>query len=209
MEITKMYNKKRLLSLFLMLFCACSFFNAYAAQDPVVMLQGVANNMIAGLQANKASLRSKPQTVFSLAYRYVVPHADLDLMSKRVLPPQVWNSASASQRDEFKREFTRTLIRTYASALSSYQDQVVKFYPIRGASGNTVQVNSVIQSPESQPIRVSYLLINTGGAWRLLDMSVEGVSMLSSFRSQFADILATGDMGQLLQRLSAHNKSRG
>lgn len=47
--------------------------------------------------------------------------------------------------------------------------------------------------------------MRTGNSWRLFDMSVEGVSMLESFRSQFSDILAQGNMQQLLQRLSQHN----
>lgn len=178
---------------------------AYASQsDPVGLLKYIADNMIRELRENKATLKTKPGIVYQLAYRYVVPYADVAEMSKRVLPPKVWNSATPAQRAQFQKEFTRLVIRTYASALTSYKDQEVHFFPVRGGGGS-VQVNSEITSSSSPAIRVSYRLLNKGGQWKLYDMSVEGVSLISSFRSQFADILANGNMDTLLSRLSKHN----
>lgn len=181
--------------------------NAFAANsDPVGLLQSVANKMISGLKENQATLKTKPSVVYKLAYEYVVPNADLDEMSKRVLPPQTWNSASAEQRSEFKKQFTDTLIRTYASALTAYKNQTIKIYPVRGGYGKIVNVNSEIVNPDSGAVHVTYQLIQSADGWRLLDMNVEGIGMLDSFRSQFSDILSQGNMQQLLNRLSAHNR---
>ena len=101
------------------------------------------------------------------------------------------------------------MIRTYASALTSYEDQTVQFYPIRGGyqGKRTVEVRSEIQGG-NQPIQVTYRLMRVGSVWRLYDLSVEGVSMLESFRSQFSDILSSGSMDQLLQRMVQHNRGR-
>lgn len=179
--------------------------NAAPTGDPVALLQYIADNMINQLKANSANLKTKPQVVYDLSYKYVVPYADLGEMSKRVIPPSVWNNATPSQHQRFEKEFTRLLIRTYASALSSYQDQTVQFYPVRGGvQGGNVEVNSRIISPDASPISVTYRLIRKGGGWKLYDMSVEGVSLIDSFRSQFADILAQGNMDTLLQRMSGH-----
>ncbi|TAK77511.1 MAG: ABC transporter substrate-binding protein [Gammaproteobacteria bacterium] len=215
MEI-KMRNNKLVLSLLIVVFGWLSCFASYAQSgatqsDPIAMLQYMANNMIAGLKANKATLKTKPQVVYQLANRYVVPYASLTAMAKSVLPPNIWNNATPAQRMQFQKEFTTTLIRTYASALTSYEDQTVHFYPIRGgyAGANTVEVNSEITGSNSQPINVSYRLVRAGSVWRLFDLSVEGVSMLESFRSQFADILESGTMDQLLQRMSEHNSGEG
>lgn len=179
--------------------------SAAPSGDPVSLLQYIANNMISGLKSNKATLKSKPGIVYNLAYKYVVPYANLDEMSKRVLPPRIWNSATPAQKAEFQKLFTKTVIRTYASALSNYQDQSIKFYPVRGGAGNSVVVQSQIISSQSEPINVTYRLVRSAGGWRLLDMSVEGVGMLGSFRAQFSDILAQGNMQTLLNRLSGHN----
>lgn len=179
--------------------------NAGVQDTPVGLLKYIADNMINELRANKATLKTKPDIVYNLAYRYVVPYADLPEMSKRVLPPKVWNSATAAQRADFQKEFTRLVIRTYASALTSYQDQEVKFFPVRGG-GNSVEVKSEITSSGSPAVHVTYRLLNVGGQWKLYDMSVEGISLISSFRSQFADILASGNMNDLLAKLSKHNQ---
>lgn len=180
-----------------------------AGGGPVDMLQSVSNSMLNGLKQNKATLKKNPGVVYALARRIIVPHADLTQMSKRVLPAKTWNSASSAQRSDFQREFTTTLIRTYASALASYNDQTITFYPVRGgyADRQTVSVRSQINSPSGSPVSVTYSLIRSGGSWKLIDMTVEGVSMLQSFRSQFADQLSRGDMAELLAVLKRHNTS--
>ena len=199
---------KLILSFLIISFSWLTFANVYAApqNDPVGLLQYMANNMIAGLKANKATLKTKSEMVYRLAYRFVVPYADLPEMAKGVLPPNIWKSATPAQRMQFQKEFTTTLIRTYASALTSYQDQTVQFFPIRGGyeGQNAVDVKSQIIG-SNQPIQVSYHLIRVGSVWKLYDLSVEGVDMLESFRSQFADILSNGTMDQLLQRMASHN----
>ena len=178
-----------------------------SAQDPVAMLNSIANQMISNLKAHEMTLKSHPATVYSLAYRLVVPHADLDYMARRVLPAQTWNQASAGQRHEFEREFTTLLVRTYASALADYTDQTVRFYPVRGgyAGRSTIQVNSEIVRTDGPSIPVNYSLVQAGSQWRLFDMTVEGISMLESFRSQFADKLSQGNMSDLIAALKQHN----
>jgi phospholipid transport system substrate-binding protein len=200
-------RNKIILSFFIVLFGWFTSALSYAQGDPVALLRHVADNMIAGLKAHQATLKTKPETVYSLAYQYVVPFADLTEMSKRVLPPPVWNNASSVQRKAFEKAFTTKVIRTYASALTNYKDQTIKFYPVRGGTGgNTLEVSSDIMSSQSQPIHVTYRLIRKGSSWKLYDMSVEGVDMLESFRAQFADILSQANIDQLLQRLNGHNK---
>jgi len=182
-----------------------------AASDPVNELSSIADQLIAKLKENKTSLKDNPQLVYSLANRIIVPHADIAEMSKRVLPPQIWNNATASQHKQFQSEFTTLLVHTYASALANYQDQTVKFYPVRGGYQNktTVQVDSAIERPDGPPISVNYRLILKGSDWRLYDLNVEGVSMLESFRSQFADQLSQGNMDDLLKQLASHNTQGG
>jgi phospholipid transport system substrate-binding protein len=176
--------------------------------DPVSMLQSLANQMIANLKANKATLKTNPSLVYSLAKKIVVPHADLAEMSKRVLPPTIWNSATSSQRSQFEDQFTTLLVRTYASALSDYTDQTVEFRPVRGGSAgkSNVHVDSQIIRRDGAPINVNYSLIRQGSNWMLYDMTVEGVSLIESFRSQFYDKVSQGsDMAGLIQYISDHN----
>lgn len=183
---------------------------AAAENDPVSILQTTANQMIQSLKSNRASLKTNPQVVYALAYRIVVPRADLSEMSKRVLPAHVWAGATSAQRAQFQKEFTSLLVRTYASALADYTNETVKFFPVRGGfqGKNNVRVDSTIIRASGPSIPVSYRMIISNGQWKLYDLSVEGVSLLESFRSQFADKLAQGNMATLLRDLNAHNSRR-
>lgn len=194
-------------NLFLCLILAWLPNYAAADQDPVNLLNSIANQLIDQLKANKASLKTNSGLVYSLANRIVVPHADLNEMSRRVLPPKVWNSATSAERSEFQGQFTTLLVRTYASALAEYKDQTIRFYPVRGGyqGKNDIKVDSDIIRTDGPSIRVSYRLVRTGSGWKLYDMIVEGVSMLQSFRSQFADQLSRGNMADVIKQLKAHN----
>ena len=204
------FNSILLMSMMLLLLNFCVTVNAATAaavSDPVNVLQQIAHHMIAELKANQATLKSKPQIVYRLAYQHVVPHADVAEMSKRVLPPSVWHQATPEQRKQFQAAFTTTLIRTYASALTSYQDQAIRFYPVRGGlTGKNVEVSSEITGAGDDPIHVTYRMVLRSDGWRLYDMSVEGVSMLESFRSQFANMLEQASIAQFLDRMAGHNK---
>lgn len=180
-----------------------------AAQDPVSMLNSVANQMISELKSHKATLKTNPSLVYSITNRVIVPHASLEAMSQHVLPPQTWKQATPAQRSEFERQFTKVLERTYASALANYTDQTVQFFPVRGGyqGRSTVTVQSQIVSSDGPPIHVSYQLLNSGSQWKLYDMTVEGISMLESFRSQFSDKLSSGNMNDLIATLKQHNSA--
>jgi phospholipid transport system substrate-binding protein len=178
--------------------------------NPIDMVQSLANRMVDNLKANKASLKTNPAKAFALTYKIVVPHADIAEMSKRVLPPQIWNNATASQRAKFEGEFTKLLIRTYASALSDYDNQTLRFFPVRGGyqGKSTITVVSQIIRSDGSPIAVNYSLISKPSGWKLYDMTVEGISLLESFRSQFADKLSQGNMDSLISEIEKHNIAR-
>lgn len=176
----------------------------WAAASPVDMLQTTTNQMLAAL---KKSENRNPQSLYRLVQSILLPHVNLDLMSEQVVG-RYWAQATPAQREEFKKEFTLFVTRTYSTALSSYTSQTVRFFPIRGGvTGNRVQVNSAIIQENGQNISVSYRLIASGGQWKVYDFSVEGVSLVDNYRSQFADILRTQGLSGLNKNLQSRNAS--
>jgi phospholipid transport system substrate-binding protein len=130
-------------------------------------------------------------------------------MSRSVLGRDAWSKASPAERQQFTAEFTTLLIRTYGSALSAYNDQTVEFSPLRGSpeGESRVQVESRIVRSDGPSIPLNYRLLRQGGDWKVYDFSVDGVSMIESFRTQFAEQLSQGGgMSQLLQKLKQHNQ---
>lgn len=200
---------KKLLTFWISSLCLLMLNVCFAidTSNPVNMLQGISDQMIADLQSHQATLKSNPSQVYGFAREVIVPHADLAEMSKRVLPPRIWEQATPDQRAQFQKEFTSLLVHTYASALAEYKDETVRFYPVRGGVDGklTVKVDSTIVRSEGPSIPVSYRLIYKGSQWWLYDMVVDGVSLLESFRSQFADKLSKGTMTDLIRDMSSHN----
>lgn len=179
----------------------------FAAPSPTDFVQNTSNQMISALQRDHATLQNNPGLVYSIVHRILLPHADLTTMSKLAVGRNAWLTASPADRQAFTQEFTNNIIKTYTAALESYSNQTVKVYPIRGGwSGESqVQVNTEILQQDGPPIPVSYHLVLEGGQWKVIDFSVEGVSLIENYRAQFANDLSTGNLASLTAKLRQHN----
>ena len=185
--------------------------SAFAASSPLPMLEQTSQRMLSELKQDKPRFQREPDLINQLVRRILLPHVDLATMSRSVLGRDAWMKASPAERQEFTNEFITLLIRTYASALSAYNDQTVEFSPLRGSSEGQarVQVESRIVRNDGPPIPLSYRLLRYGQDWKVYDFSVDGVSMVESFRTQFAEQLSQGGgMTQLLKKLKQHNQEK-
>jgi phospholipid transport system substrate-binding protein len=196
---------KKLLIAFLLLIVTPFCFAA--VESPATQLQQAADQMIAKLESNKSQLHSM-HFIRGVVNQVLLPNVDLDRMASSVVGRD-WRSATDAQRQQFKKEFSYLVTTTYASALSSYDHDKVSFQPIRGdiASQQTLRVNSMIVRKNGQRIPITYDVSRYGDSWKVYDFSIEHVSMVQSYRSQFSGVLANGGMPALLTRLQNHNQS--
>lgn len=192
-------------SLIISLVWACMSLSAYAANaSPVAILQSASDQMLSALSHTQN--RNEP-VLYDLVKRILLPHVDLDQMSEMVVG-KYWQDATPSERIAFKKEFTQFVTRTYSTALSSYTNETVQFFPIRGgAVGERVQVESVINQKNGPPVSVSYQMLHTGSTWKIYDFSVEHVSIVQNYHSQFEDILRREGLGGLNRKLAQQNSS--
>jgi len=173
-----------------------------AQPSPVPMLERAANEIISTLKENKGNLKNNPNIIYKAVETHLLPNVDVAGMARSVLGRQAWNKASPTERAEFSKAFTRLVIRTYSSPLAQYSDETIQFLPIRGpANDRFIRVNSVIVRSEGQNIPLSYSLISKGGQWKIYDISVEGVSLLQSFRSQFAQVLQHSSISEVIRQM--------
>lgn len=179
----------------------------WAISSPVDLLQNTSNQLISTLQQNQATLKTKPQLVYGIVNQILLPHVDLVTMASRALGREAWMRASPAQRQAFTQQFSILLIRTYSSALAQYTDEKVSFLPFRGDFNNQsrIQVNSRIIRDSGPSINVSYSLMRVGEQWKLYDFSVDGISMVQSFRSQFVEELHQTGIDGLINKLAQHN----
>ncbi len=174
----------------------------WAQSSPVPMLEHAATQIIDALKKNQASLKSNHLIVNQAIERYLLPNVDVPGMSRSVLGRQAWNKASPAEKKEFTAAFTQLVIRTYASPLAEYSGETVVFLPLRASDDSRfTRVNSVISRSNGQHIPLSYNLVSKNGQWKIYDLSVEGVSLLQSFRSQFGQVLQNASMKDLIAQM--------
>lgn len=181
---------------------------AWAATSPVPMLEQTADQIIDALEKNKSQLKKNPSFVQRTVREHLLPHIDVQGMARSVLGRNTWTRATPEERGKFTQAFSNLVVRTYASPLAEYSDEKIMFLPERAApSGRFTRVNSVIIRSNGQKIPLSYSLVLKQGHWKVYDLSVEGVSLLQSFRTQFGQILKMTDMDALIMRLNKQNNS--
>ncbi|MGC1854401.1 MAG: ABC transporter substrate-binding protein [Candidatus Aquirickettsiella sp.] len=195
--------KKIIFTFFGLLICTM----AWAISSPVDLLQNTSNQLISALQRNQATLKTKPQIVYGIVNQILLPHVDVMSMSSKALGRDAWLRATPAQRQAFAQQFVTLLIRTYSSALAQYNNERVNFLPLRGDYNNQsrVQVKSVIVRESGPSINLSYRMMQVDGQWMLYDFSVDGVSIIESFRSQFVEELQHSGIDGLISKLAQHN----
>jgi len=199
----------KLLNYFIFLLSFFCISAVAATPSPMAMLQTTSDQMIAKLNAEKTTMKNNPQKVFAIVHEILLPNVDRAYMSKSVVGRTAWASASPADQNAFVDQFTELLIRTYASALASYSNQTVQFFPIRGGyEGQTqVTVQSQILQPGGPPIPMTYRLMLEGNQWKVVDFSVDNVSIVENYRAQFASDLNQGNLSTLTKKLTGHNQA--
>lgn len=173
-----------------------------AQNSPIPMLEKTANGIIATLKQNKANLKNNPNIIYNTVATHLLPIVDVTGMSRSVLGKSAWTKASESQKAQFSKAFTQLVIRTYSSPLAEYSDETVQFLPVRGAlNSRFIRVNSIIVRSAGQNIPLTYSLVDKNGQWKIYDISVEGVSLLQSFRSQFAQVLQSSSIDDVIKQM--------
>jgi phospholipid transport system substrate-binding protein len=136
----------------------------------------------------------------------IYPHTDFDKISELVLG-KLWKTASGNEQIRFKREFQTLLVRTYSRAFVEFKDWTVRFLPLEMANGaNKVVVKTEVLQPGLQPISVNYRMILNNGDWKCYDFMIEGVSLVTNYRSTFSNEVRTkGSLGAVIDGLAKRN----
>lgn len=200
----------RALKLGFILLVVLSFFKlptVLAKEPPNQLLERLTQEMISTLKREDARLKRNPEYIYTIVERSLVPYIDWYTMSQWVIGKNAWQHATEPQRKRFANEFKTLLIRTYSTTLRSYNNQVVEYVPLRSdiSGKKRVQIASFIKEPGKKPIQVTYRLVDKGETWKVYDISIEGVSLLKGFKSQFAQEVQQSGLEALTNRLQTHN----
>jgi phospholipid transport system substrate-binding protein len=175
--------------------------------DAEKVVRDTTNQVVDRLVAEKAQLDAHPERIYELIHELVIPHFDFASMSKWVLGKN-WREASQEQRDSFVSEFRTLLVRTYAKALLEYSEEEIKFLPSEPNPGsNLIVVKTEVDQPGGTlPIPIHYRMHVSGGEWKVVDVSVDGVSLVSTYRGSFASEIQKQGLDGLIAKLADRNQ---
>ncbi len=144
--------------------------------------------------------------ITEFVHSVIYPHADFDLISSLVLG-KLWKEATPAEREEFKKEFQTLLIRTYSRAFVEFKEWSVRFLPINSDEDQRkVMVKTEILQPGLQPIAVNYRMLFNKGEWKVYDILIEGVSLVTNYRTSFKnEVERTGSLKEVINQLAKRN----
>jgi len=189
--------------------CFGLFAAAVSAQDlaPDAQVKKLIDEVITIVKQDKDIRAGNQKRINELVDTKVLPYFDFDRMTALAVGRN-WPKASAEQQKALTGEFRALLVRTYSSALSTYKNQVIEFKPLRAAAGdNDVTVRSQIKQPGSQPISIDYSMEKTPNGWKVYDVVVGGVSLVTNYRETFNAEIRGGGVEGLIKSLASKNRS--
>ena len=179
---------------------------ALAATGPEQLIRNTSDKVIAEIKANSEAYKKDPQSIYDLVDTLVLPHFDFSAMTDLALG-NFRDQVSADQRPTIVDEFRRLLVRTYSSALLEYTDQKLTYLPMEGSeSDGEVVVKTEIAQSGGFPIPINYSLRSGKDGWKVFDISVDEVSLVTNYRSSFARAIKKDGVDGLIKTLQERNQ---
>ncbi|MEJ2688002.1 MAG: ABC transporter substrate-binding protein [Gammaproteobacteria bacterium] len=178
---------------------------ASVADSPQALVRQTSEQMLAALKDNHEAISKDPGKLYGLIKDIVLPHFDFQRMSRWALG-RAWRQASPAQRKRFVGEFRTLLVRTYGSALEQYRNQKIQYLPVRMDPGAAhVSVRTEVQRSGGPPIPINYGMEKTPDGWKVFDVTVDGISLVSSYRSTFTSAVRSHGIDGLIDMLAKRN----
>ena len=168
---------------------------------PAELVDKVAKNILQDLDSNRAAYRKDPKKIRELVDKTMLPYFDTNYAAQLVLA-KYWRSASDSQKSRFIEAFYRSMLQNYGEALLDFTPDRLKILPYQGKDGtDTATVKSEVRRDNGSRVPVNYSLRKTPQGWKAYDVTIEGVSYLKSFRTDFGAEIQQKGLDSLIERL--------
>lgn len=205
-------NKSFYISLLLTLTAFFAPITAHSVETSPAQTLIVTNTMklLEELKKHNGEIKKNPDIAYNLVNDIVLPHVDFRRIGQLVLG-KYWRRATEEQRDRFSNEFRNFLVRTYVTAMVEFSDQIishannVSYLPFRNNDPEDVTVRMEIKLADRPPVSVNYSLYLKDSNWLIYDLSIEGISLATTYRSTFASEIRRNGLEFLINKLAARN----
>lgn len=188
---------------------AALFVVSAAAADvaPDVLVKSVTNEVLDLVRKDQDIQNGNSLKTLNLVETKVLPHFNFERMTRLALGRE-GRQATPEQLKTLTSEFRTLLVRTYSKALTEFRDQEITFKPFRMAAADTdVRVRTDVRQTGGKPISLDYYLEKGAAGWKVYDLEVGGVSLVTNYRSSFSSQIQSAGIDGLIHSLQAKNKS--
>ena len=199
---------KQLISAAAMMLALMASAPARADDSAESLVHKITVDVIDTAKADKAIQAGDVNRVLALVEAKVMPHVNFEVITRSAVGPQ-WRTATPEQRTRLQAEFKTLLVRVYSGALTQLRDnsvEITKTLPVPG--GTQLIVQSEVRG-KGEPIKLDYRLDKYGQDWKIIDVNIGGLWLVTNYRSQFAAELGKGGIDGLINTLAERNKSAG
>lgn len=169
------------------------------------LVRDTAERMLKVLEKRRSELETTPGLIYALVNEIVAPNFDFERITRYAMG-RYWRNADAGQKASMVNEFRQMLVRTYAKALLNYSGQEILYLPLHpGRRAGEVTVHTEVREAGGPRIPIDYRLYLKGGAWKVYDITIDGVSLVANYRSSFATEIRRNGIDGLIDTLRARN----
>ena len=173
---------------------------------PDVLVKKVTDEVLAVVRADKDLQNGNTKKAIDLVETKVLPHFNFTRMTALALGRE-WSKTTAEQKTRLTNKFRTLLVRTYSNALTAYKDQTVEYKPFKMQAGETdVTVRTLVHQTNGKHIGLDYALDKQADGWKVYDVVVAGVSLVTNYRESFTQEIRANGVDGLISTLAAKNK---
>lgn len=176
-------------------------------QNPYLLLEQVATKTFDRIKSEQPQIKQNPELLKNIVEEELLPYIDYRFAALKVLGKH-FRKVPKDRLPEYIEVFRTYLISTYAIALGQYEDQSVEFEPAKDyAKRKDVTVRALVKDPERPDIKIAFKVRKDSrtNQWRAYDMVAEGISLLSSKRSELEAILRQDGLDKVIEVLGKKN----
>lgn len=178
---------------------------AVAQEAPDALVRKNVNDILAALKSDKDIAAGDLKKVEKLAEEKILPFFNFSRMTQLAVGRN-WRDASDAQKKSLVEEFRTLLVRTYSTSISQFRNQTIEVKPAKVApADNDVVIKTLIIQPGGQPIPIDYSLEKSADSWKAFDVLIDGVSLVTNYRSSFNAEIQKNGIDGLIKSLSERN----
>lgn len=172
---------------------------------PQQLIEQSSQNLLRALDADRESYRKDPKKLRALVDKHLLPNFDVEYSARLVLGKN-WRTATPEQRTRFVNAFYQSLMRNYGNAMVDFTADRLKILPYKGdPASNTATVRTEIKRDNGAPVPVNYSLHATPAGWKAWDVTIEGISYVKNYRTDFGAEVEQKGIDAVIMRLETQN----